>query len=63
MWESLHKKDASTKGGRMIIISFIIGCLFGWYIAYRIYTPTRTQINKKGSTGIQIGTINLEEEE
>lgn len=47
----------------MIIISFIIGCLFGWYIGYRLYTHERTQINKKGSTGIQIGSINLKEEE
>lgn len=48
----------------MIIISFIFGCLFGWYIGYRIYTPERTQINKRGSTGnIQIGTINWKDEE
>lgn len=48
----------------MIVISFIIGCLFGWYIGYRIYTPERTQINKRGSkNNIQIGTINWKEEE
>ena len=47
----------------MIIIAFIIGCLFGWYIGYRLYTPERTQINKRGSTGIQIGSINWKEEE
>lgn len=47
----------------MIIISFIIGFSLGWYVAYRIYTPERTQINKKGSTGIQIGSINWKDEE
>lgn len=47
----------------MIFISYIVGFLLGWYIAYKKYTPERTQINKKGSTGIQIGTINWKEEE
>lgn len=43
----------------MIFISYIIGFSLGWYVAYRIYTPKRTQINKKGSkNNIQIGTIN-----
>lgn len=47
----------------MIIIAFIFGCLFGWYICYRIYTPERIQINKKGSTGnVQIGSVYIKEE-
>lgn len=43
----------------MFIISFIIGCLMGWYIAYKKYTKLRVQINKPYSQGnIQIGSIN-----
>lgn len=46
----------------MFIISFIIGCLFGWYIAYKKYAKTRVQINKPYSQGnIQIGSINVKD--
>ena len=46
----------------MIVISFIIGCLLGWYIAYKTYAKTRVQINKPYSQGnIQIGSINYKD--
>jgi len=45
----------------MIVISYLIGFVLGWFVAYKTYKKQNVQINKKCSKdNIQIGRINIE---